>query len=106
MNFGYEGYPFKLPPFFIRWILRRKVKQYLSTGMPAGARIPGVVAGTYGVDELPTEEGAVRLRKAFSRLKAGEPCRHDSPAFGPMNHQDRISLNLRHAELHFGFLQP
>ena len=38
VNFGYEGYPFKPPPFFIRWILRRKVKQYLKTGMPTGAR--------------------------------------------------------------------
>jgi hypothetical protein len=28
-----------------------------------------------------------------------------SPAFGPMNHEDRTQFNLRHAELHLSFLQ-
>lgn len=106
VTYGYEGYPFKTPPFFIRWILRRKVKQFLTKGMPAGARIPGVQAGTYGVDELATNEGADRLRTALARLKTREPCPHDSPAFGRMSHDERIALNLKHAELHLGFLHP
>jgi len=106
IDYGYEGYPMKPPPFFIRWILRRKVKQYLRDGMPVGVRIPGVPVGTHGVDELSIDEGAARLRKALARLESGERCPHDSPAFGPMSHDDRIALNLRHAELHLGFLHP
>ncbi len=39
------------------------------------------------------------------RLKNGEPCTHDSPAFGALSHEDRIRLNLRHAELHLGYTQ-
>ena len=105
VNYGYEGFPFAPPPFFIRWILRRKVRQYLRNGMPAGARIPGVKAGTYGIDELTTDEGADRLRTALARLKNKEPCQYESPGFGSMSLDERIALNLRHAELHLGFLQ-
>ena len=54
---------------------------------------------------MPLAEGAARLRKAVARLQAGEPARYDSPAFGPMNHEERIQLNLRHAELHLSFLR-
>ena len=68
-------------------------------------RIPKVAAGTFGVDVMPLAEGAARLRKAVARLQAGEPARYDSPAFGPMNHEERIQLNLRHAELHLSFLR-
>lgn len=105
-SYGYEGYPMKPPPFFIRWILRAKVKKYLREGMPAGVRIPGVPNGTFAIDALSTEDGATRLRQALRRLKSGEPCKYDSPAFGPMSHADRIALNLRHAELHLGYLHP
>jgi hypothetical protein len=106
ISYGYEGYPFRPPPWFIRWILRLKVKKYLREGMPAGVRIPGVAAGTFGIEPLTTDEGADFLRRALARLKKGEPCKYDSPAFGPMRHPDRIALNLRHAELHLGFLHP
>lgn len=106
ITYGYEGYPFPPPPWFIRWILRLKVKQYLKDGMPAGVRIPKVDEGTYATQELPTDAGADRLRQALRRLNSGEACRFESPAFGPMSHEDRMALNLRHAELHLGFLHP
>jgi hypothetical protein len=104
-NYSYDGYPFKPPPWFIRIILRMKVKKYLRDGMPAGVRIPGVENGTFGTERLSTSEGAERLRRALRRLQSGEPAGHDSPAFGAMSHADRIQLNLRHAELHLSFLQ-
>ncbi len=104
IEYGYDGYPMKPPPFFVRWILRLMLKKYLRSGMPSGVRIPGVPAGTTGMDDLPVSQAAERLRKALGRLKNGEPARYDSPAFGPMSHDDRIKLNLRHAELHLSFL--
>lgn len=78
------------------WFLRR--------GMPSGQRIPGVAGGTYGTELFTTAEGADRLRRALQRLTSNEPAKFDSPALGPMSHADRIRLNLRHAELHLGFL--
>jgi hypothetical protein len=104
INYAYEGYPLKVP-FFIRWILRFKVRQYLRDGMPAGRRIPNVAAGTYGVKPLGTREGEEKLRAALARLACDEPPRFDSPAFGRLSNDDRIALNLRHAELHLGFLE-
>lgn len=105
INYGWDGYPFKVP-WFIRLILRSKVRRMLSDGMPRGVRIPKAEAGTYGVEPLSTEEGAERLRAALRRLRSGDPPRFHSPAFGEMSLEDRVRLNLRHAELHLGFLHP
>lgn len=104
-NYSYDGYPFKPPPWFIRIILRMKVKKYLRDGMPSGVRIPGVENGTFGTEPLNISDGAERLRRALQRLQSDEPAVHDSPAFGEMSHSDRIQLNLRHAELHLSFLR-
>lgn len=104
IEYGYEGYPISPPPWFVRWILRWQLKKYLRDGMPAGARIPGIEGGTLGMEELPATEAADRLAAAFQRLETDEPAPYDSPAFGAMTHEDRIQLNLRHAELHLGFL--
>lgn len=106
IEYGYDGYPLKPPPFFIRWYLRSRLKRMLDRGMPAGVRIPGLPAGTLGIDELSTGESARRVRAAFRRLASGESCPYDSPAFGRMSHEDRVRLNLRHAELHLSFLHP
>jgi hypothetical protein len=105
INYSYEGYPLRPPPWFIRFILRRMVKKYLRDGMPAGRRIPGIESGTVGIEPLETAEGADHLRRALRRLTTDEPAPYDSPAFGPMSAEGRIQLNLRHAELHLSFLR-
>ncbi len=105
IEYGWEGYPIGSPPFFIKWILVRMARRYLRKGMPAGVRIPRVEGGTKGQELMPTHEALSRLRKALSRLQSGEKALHDSPAFGPLSHEDRIQLNLRHAELHLSFLE-
>jgi len=104
IEYGYDGYPMKSPPWFIRLLLRMQVKKYLRRGMPSGVRIPKVPEGTYGTEDMPTAVAADRLRRAFQRLQGGEPATYDSPAFGPMSRDERIQLNLRHAELHLSFL--
>ncbi len=104
IEYGYDGYPLKPAPWFIGWILRLQVKKYLRDGMPKGAKIPGTPDGTYGADEMPTYDAAQRLKRAFTRLKSGEAAKFDNPGFGKMSHDDRVRLNLRHAELHLGFL--
>ncbi len=105
-NFAYEGFPMDPPPWIIRLILGFLKKKYLRKGMPAGVEIPKVKGGTFATDVLSTDEGAARLRKAMIRLKSGEPAKFDSPAWGHMPDNERIALNLRHAELHLSFIHP
>lgn len=104
IEYGYDGYPIKSPPWFIRWFLRLRLPKMLESGMPRGIRIPGIPGGTVGAEDMPIEQGITRLKQAFQRLEKGEQTKYDSPAFGKMSHEDRIRLNLRHAELHLGYL--
>lgn len=106
INFGYEGYPKSLqPPWIIRMFLRLKTKAYVNDRMPAGVKIPGIPTGTVGAEDVSFEVGLERLRAAIDRLDASPPP-VESPAFGPLSHEDKKKLNLRHAELHLSFLHP
>lgn len=104
IDYGYSGYPVKAP-FFIRWLIRRKLPTYLRDGMPAGVKIPKVEGGTFGTEPLSAQEGAKRLKASLQRMRK-EPAKFESPAFGKMSEDQRVALNLRHAELHLGFLLP
>jgi hypothetical protein len=104
VEYAYTGAPLKVP-FFIRWILRLRKRKFLYGTMRSGVRIPGVEAGTLATDPVPLEEGRGRYRRAMERLKAEAPTA-PSPAFGRLTHEEWIALNLRHAELHLGFLIP
>ncbi len=106
-NYPYEGYPpGATPPWFVRIIARMMRKRFVTRPMSRGFRIPRAEHGTFGVEDasISTEEGARRLRDAMARLQRREAAIHHSPALGPMSEDDRIALNLRHAELHLGFL--
>lgn len=104
IEYGYEGYPVDPPPFFVRWLLRLRLRKMLRNGMPRGVRIPGLKDGTVGMNNMATPKVGERLLLALKRLQNREEARFDSPAFGAMSHDDRTLLNLRHAELHIGFL--
>lgn len=106
INYPYDGFPMGRPPFFIRFILRFLKKKYLRGGMPAGVKIPKVEHGTFATEPLSTEEGAARLGKALARMKSNEEAKYDSPAWGKMPYEERVAINLRHAELHLSFLHP
>jgi hypothetical protein len=105
IEYGWSGYPIGAPPWFIKWILVWMGRRHIKHGMPAGVKIPGIKEGTVGQDMATFADGLSRLRHAIARLDSREPIQFDSPAFGPMSHEDRIQLNLRHAELHLGYLQ-
>jgi hypothetical protein len=107
MNYAFDGYPPELsnPPWFIKVLLRFRKKAMLRDGLPAGVRIPGLKAGTVGVDNISTDEGLARLRREIQRLNIEAPSK-PNPIFGPMPHEQWKTLHLRHAELHLGFLHP
>ncbi len=105
INYGYEGFPSGAhPPWFIRMILKFMKKKYVRDGVKAGVKIPSIPGGTYGQEPLSTQEGAAKLRAAMMRIQNRDPVKFHSPAFGEMQHDERVAFQLRHAELHFGFL--
>lgn len=104
IEYGYEGFPIGPPPFFVRWILRWQLTRLLNKGLSPGVRIPRVPGGTTGIDDIDALAAGTRLLVALRRLDSSEPAPFDSPAFGPLSDADRVRLNLRHAELHLGFL--
>ncbi len=106
INYGYDGFPMKPPPWPIRIILKVLVKGFLKNGLRPGVKIPGAKEGTYGTEQLSIDEGAAHLRTALMRLKNGEPAKFDSPGLGFMSEANRIKLTLRHAQLHLSFMHP
>ena len=105
INYGYQGFPPGAhAPWFVRFILRLTKAKILRDGMKPGVRIPRAPDGTFGTDAASIDEGADKLRAAISRLKNREPVKFHSPAFGPMSDDDRIQLQLRHAELHLSYV--
>lgn len=105
IHYGWEGFPMKPPPWFVRWYLRWQLPKMLAGSMPSGVRIPGIEGGTTGIEPVDFAEGMRELRRGIERLKGDDPPKYDSPAFGHLSLEDRIRLNLRHAELHLSFLQ-
>ncbi len=104
MGFAFSPCPLK-PPWFVKLIVGRRKARYLNEGMPTGVKIPRVEGGTLGTEPLSLDDGLLRLRSAIDRLEREQPtC--PSPVFGPLTQEEAIKLNLRHAELHLGFLHP
>lgn len=105
-RYPHEGYPRELlPPWFIRLLVRFAKRRFIYGEMPAGVRIPRVKGGTMGTEPMSLDEGLRRLREAWTRLRNEAPVK-PNPLFGPMTHEEWIAANLRHAELHLGFLHP
>lgn len=105
LNFTWDGFPPSVnPPWVIRAILRMMRNRYIHKPTHAGVKIPGLPGGTLGFEPIGTEEGARNLKAALLRLKYGEPAKFQSPAFGPMTEDERREFQLRHCELHMGFL--
>lgn len=106
-SYPYEGFPTRLKPlpFFLKPLIKLSKNKFLTKGMPQGVKIPKVEGGTVGNEPLSTEDGLKKLRAAMQRLESSPPI-HPSPAFGNLTHDEVKRLNMRHAELHFGFLQP
>lgn len=105
IHYGWDGYPINPPPWFVRWFLRWRLPKMLQGKMPSGVRIPGVEGGTTGIEPVEFAQGMSDMRRGIERLQGDEPAKFHSPAFGEMSMEDRVELNLRHAELHLSFLR-
>lgn len=105
INYGWDGYPIGAPPWFVRWFLRWRLPKMLKGSMPTGVRIPGVEGGTTGIEPVDFDQGLSAMRRGIGLLEGNDPPKYHSPAFGEMSMEDRVELNLRHAELHLSFLR-
>lgn len=105
INYAFDGYPPNLrPPWIVKFIVRTFMKgKFMKGPVSGGIRIPRIPNGTFGTEETSTDAGAAELRRAFERLQASCPT-HANILFGPLSHDEWIQMNLRHAELHLGFL--
>ena len=106
IDYGFDGFPDTLrAPLWLKLLMPLIKHRFLNVGMRRGVYIPRVPGGTLGIEPLSVDEGLARLQRAWTRLLAAPPP-HPSPIFGKISHQDWIKGNLRHAELHFGYLHP
>jgi hypothetical protein len=107
INYGWDGYPPEAnPPWLVKVIIRMFKKRLLSKPMQSGMKLGRIPGGTLGIEPMSSDEGARRLRDGLRRLQRREEPRFHSPALGAMTADERLALNLRHAELHLGFLHP
>lgn len=103
VNYAYEGYPVT-PPWFIRMVCRLAKRRFLRTPLPRGFRMPGAEAGTYGIEEMSSEEGFALARQAFERLQNSPPTA-PNPLLGRLTPDEWLELHLKHAALHLGFFR-
>jgi hypothetical protein len=92
-------------PFLIKWFMRLQKRRFLYGPMRAGIKIPRVPGGTLATELMPLDAALPRFRRAMERLKTESPTA-PSPLFGLLTREEAVALNLRHAELHLGFLAP
>ena len=105
-EFAHDGYPDSVrAPLPVRLVIHVMRNRILTGGLMPGVRLRNIPDGTLGTAVLPTQEGLDRFRAALRALAATPPA-IVNPVFGRLSHEQWIQLNLRHAELHLGFLVP
>jgi hypothetical protein len=98
------GYPPSIrAPLPVRMILRLMRNKILTQGMMPGIVIRGIPGGTLGIEPAATGQSLPRYRTALEQLRTTCPT-VVNPVFGKLSHNQWLQLNLRHAELHFGYL--
>jgi hypothetical protein len=103
-SYAYDGHPPQLKaPWFIKLILKLQKNKFLAGPLPAGVHIPKIEGGTLGTEDVPFEQALANYRKQIQRYEVGPPP-HPNVIFGPLTHEEWKLLQLRHAELHLGFL--
>ena len=100
-----DGFDFKAP-FMVRLmrpIIRAKL---LKSGkpIPTGIKLTGNAQVMIPNQSITLTEAIANLRAEIERAQK-EKMTKPSPVFGKMTHEQWTNLHLRHAELHFSFIQ-
>jgi Protein of unknown function (DUF1569) len=99
---GFDG-PAPLPVRIIATILFKK--KALGPGpMPAGIKLPAKASYMLPDPDISDADGIAFLRDQIARMNNGEQFTHPSPIFGKLTHDQWMTIQLKHAALHLGFL--
>ena len=99
---GFDG-PAPLPVRVIATLLFKK--KALGPGpMPSGIKLPAKASYMLPDPDITNEDGIAFLREQVQRIKNGEQFTHPSPIFGKLTHDQWMTIQLKHAALHLGFL--
>lgn len=74
--------------------------------MPGGINLPAAASALLPDPDISDEAGLAFLREPIARVGRGERFKHPSPLFGKLTHEQWMTLQLKHAALHLGFLDP
>lgn len=98
-----SGFALPLP---MRWLMTLTMKhKVLYKQLPSGFPISPKAAFLIPPPETTPQEGLARMRSAVQRLSR-EDARAFHPAFGRISRAEWDAFNLRHAEMHLGFVHP
>lgn len=108
MRFAIDGFP-NSAPAPVRWLMILFFKKKAVTPgepIPAGFKLPKAAAALFPVSGTPDREGLELLRAQVERIRSGERFTQPSPIFGKLTHEQWVTIQLKHCDLHLSFLQP
>ena len=100
-----DGFTFSIP-LPIRLLARLLRGRFLSRGLSPGIKLPAAAPAAFNPGpDTRFEDAAEHLAQAVQRAEERKMTAV-SPVFGQLDHQQWVRFHCRHAELHFGFIQP
>jgi hypothetical protein len=93
-------------PAIVRLVLRAMYykKAMGPDPMPTGFKLPKQAASLRPDDGITDAEGLDHLRKELKRVLAGKEMTHPSPIFGPLSHDQWVTIQTKHCAMHMGFI--
>ena len=110
MRFPMDGFP--KPPWLMRivfWFMRLTVAKKMARDILERGFKPGIPTDPRTVPAADASDDVQAVndyRKIVERFKSYNGPLHPSPLFGAADKETATKVNLRHAELHLGFLEP
>ena len=106
IRFAIDGFP-KMVPQPFRWLARKLILPRLQReAFRPGVNLDRRRQSEFWRPGTTVEEGLAALRGELDRLDAGARMTKPHALFGPMTHDEWLAYNLKHADLHLGFIHP
>jgi len=104
VKFSLDGFPAE-PPLPIKLIGRLLKGRFLSKTFSPGVNLPASMSAFMPDAGVGVEDALAELESLCARTK-DEAFIGRSPLFGKMSPGQWVRMHCRHAELHFGFVEP
>jgi len=104
-KFALDGFESSAPlPVRLIVTLLFKSKALGPDPMPSGFKLPAKASYMLPDPDISDQDGIAFLREQLQRIKNGEQFAHPSPLFGQLTQDQWMTIQLKHAALHLGFL--